>query len=78
MHQKLSTSAYTVVTMSITQIHTSWTQNRASATMAQVATVPATAATPAIAVIKVSHYFSSVIPVHGSHEYQSYPDFQGI
>ena len=64
VHQKVSTSANTIVAMSITQIHTSWTQNRASATTAQVSTVPATAATPAIAVIKVSHYFCSVVHKH--------------
>ena len=69
VHQKLSTSAYTVVTMSITQIHTSCRQQRASAITAQVATVPATAATPADAVKSVSHYFSSAVTVHGSQEY---------
>ena len=75
VHQKLSTSAATVVAIGITQIHTSWRQNRASATTAQVATVPATAAIPADAVNTVSHFFSSVVTVHGSQEYQSYPDF---
>ena len=69
IHQKLSTSAATVVAIGITQIQTSWKQNRASATTAQVATVHATAATPANAVNTVSHYFSSAVTVRGRQEY---------
>ena len=69
VHQTLSTSVNKGVVMRRTHNHISRRQNRASATTAQVATVPATAATPAIVVIKVSHYFSSVVTVHGSQEY---------